>query len=180
MFFRAPLGTALPTMADAPWAIEDLDPAFVDHGWMGSDGIANSMKRDTTDHQALGGDVVKTTQDKYTETYKVTCYESNPVVLATVFGEENVTVDETSGHRQITIDHSSMPLERSVFLIRVVEGEKTRLLRMQEGQLINVDDVVHVNTDLVKYTCTIMGYKPDADTSAVTELIDEPDVLAGS
>lgn len=180
VFFRAPLGTTLPTMADAPWAEEDIDPAFVDHGWMGDDGITNGMQRDRTDHQAFGGDIVKSTQDKYTETLKLTCYESNPVVLATVFGADNVTVDETSGHRQVTVNHSSLPLDRSVFLARVIEGDKTRLIRVQEGEIVTVDDVVHLNSQLVKYTVTIMCYKPDADTDAVSELIDEPDVLAGS
>jgi hypothetical protein len=162
VFYRAPLYTALPTLDDAPW--DDLAAAYVDHGWVGDDGITNGIKRDTTDHQAFGGDIVKTTQDKYTETLKVTCYESNPVVLRTVFGEDNVDVDSGGDHRQITVNHSSLPLERSVFLVRVIEGEKTRLLAVKEGQIITVDDVVHVHKDLVKYTVTVMCYKPDSDT----------------
>jgi hypothetical protein len=178
VFYRAPLGTALPVMADSPW--DDLDAAYLDHGWVGDDGIANGIKRDTTDHQAFGGDIVKTTQDKYTETLKVTCYESSPVVLATVFGEDNVSHTGTSGHRQITVNHSSLQLERSVFLVRVIEGEKTRLIVVKEGQIVTIDDVVHVNKDLVKYTVTIMCYKPDDQTDAVHEFIDEPDLVGGS
>lgn len=178
VFFRAPLGTTLPELTDAPW--DTLDAAFEDHGWMGDDGITNAVKRDIKDHQAFGGDIVKTTYDKYTETLKATCYESNEVVLKSVFGEDNVTVDTSAGHRQITVNHSSTPPERYVWLARVIDGEKTRLLRVEEGQLQTIDDITHVNKDLVKYTMTIMCYKPDADTDAVTELIDEPDVLAGS
>lgn len=177
VFYRAPLHTALPTMADAPWG--DLPVAWQDHGWVGDDGITNGMQRDRTDHQAFGGDIVKSTQDKYTETLKVTCYESNPTVLRTVFGEDNVVVGGST-YRQITVNHSSLPLERSAFLVRVIEGEKTRLIRVQEGEIITVDDVVHLNSQLVKYTVTIMCYKPDAETDAVTELIDEPDVNVGS
>lgn len=177
VFYRAPLHTALPTLADAPW--DDLPIAWVDHGWIGDDGITNGMQRDRTDHQAFGGDIVKSTQDKYTETLKVTCYESNPTVLRTVFGEDNVVV-AGSTHRQITVNHSSLPLERSAFLVRVIEGEKTRLIRVQEGEITTVDDVVHLNSQLLKYTVTIMCYKPDAETDAVTELIDEPDVNVGS
>jgi hypothetical protein len=64
--------------------------------------------------------------------------------------------------------------------VRVIEGEKTRLIVVREGQIITVDDVVHVNKDLVKYTVMIQCYKPDADTDAVSELIDEPDVNVGS
>lgn len=177
VFYRAPLHTALPTLADAPW--DDLPIAWVDHGWVGDDGITNGMQRDRTDHQAFGGDIVKSTQDKYTETLKVTCYESNPTVLRTVFGEDNVVVGGST-HRQITVNHSSLPLERSAFLVRVIEGEKTRLIRVQEGEITTVGDVVHLNSQLLKYTVTIMCYKPDAETDAVTELIDEPDVNVGS
>ncbi|WP_094359909.1 phage tail tube protein [Mycobacterium marinum] len=178
VFFRAPLGTALPVMDDAPW--DSLDAAWEDHGWMGDAGVTNSIKRDRTEHQAFGGQIVKVTQDKYTETIKVTCYESSEVVLKTVFGDENVTVDETSGHRQITVNHVSDPLGRSAFLARVVDGDKTRLIRCQEGEVITIEDIVHVHSDLVKYTIVVMGYKPDAETPAFTELIDEADVLVGS
>lgn len=177
VFYRAALGTTLPELDEAPWDALDAN-TFFDHGWIGDDGITNGIKRDTTDHQAFGGDVVKTTQDKYTETLKITCYETNQTVLESVFGPDNVSVDETSGHRQITVNHSSLPLGRHVWVARVIEGEKTRLIRVKEGQLITVDDVVHVNKELVKYTLTIQCYKPDADTDAVSELIDEDDVLA--
>jgi hypothetical protein len=178
VFFRAVLGTPLPDMTAAPW--DALPVAWQDHGWMGDDGLANGLKRDTTDHQAFGGDIVKTTQNKYTETLKVTCFETNPIVLASVFGAGNVTVSTTTGHRQVTVTHSSLPLQRSAFLARVIEGVKTRLILIEEGQIITVDDVVHVNKDLVKYTMTIQCYKPDANTDAVSELIDEPDVMAGT
>jgi hypothetical protein len=97
-----------------------------------------------------------------------------------VFGAGNVTVSTTTGHRQVTVTHSSLPLQRSAFLARVIEGVKTRLILIEEGQIITVDDVVHVNKDLVKYTMTIQCYKPDANTDAVSELIDEPDVMAGT
>jgi hypothetical protein len=177
VFYRAPLGTALPTLATAPWAT--LPTAFMDHGWMGDDGMANGMKRDVTDHQAFGGDIVKTTQNKYTETLKVTCFETNPNVLKSVFGDANVIVAGTS-HRQITVNHSSLPLLRSVFVWRCIEGSKTRLIMAQTGQIITVDDVVFVNKDLVKYTTTIQCYKPSPTVDAVTELIDEPDVALGS
>jgi hypothetical protein len=178
VFFRAPLGTPLPALVDAPW--DALPVAWEDHGWMGDDGLTNGVKRDTTDHQAFGGDIVKTTQNKYTETLKVTCLESSPVVLASVFGASNVTVDTTTGHRQVTVNHSSLPLQRSAFVARCIEGEKTKLIRIEEGQIITVDDIVNVNKDLVKYTMTIQCYKPDADTDAVSELYDEPDVIGGS
>jgi hypothetical protein len=178
VFFRAPLGTVLPTLVDAPW--DALPVIWADHGWVGDDGITNGIKRDTTDHQAFGGDIVKTTQAKYTETLKLTCFETSPTTLESVYGPTHVTVDTTTGHRQMTVDHSSLPLTRNAWLARCIEGVKTKLIRVEEGQVITVDDIVHVNKDLVKYTLTIQCYKPDAQTDAVSELIDEPDVTAGT
>ena len=177
VFFRAPLGTTLPLLTAAPWA--SLPSPWMDHGWMGDDGMANSMKRDITDHQAFGGDIVKTTQNKYTETLKATCFESNPNVWKTVFGDANVIIGGTT-HRQTTLNHESLPLPRSCFLWRCIEGQKTRLVMVQQGQPITIDDVVFVNKDLLKYTITIQCFKPSPTVDAVQELIDEPDVPAGS
>jgi hypothetical protein len=174
-FYSAPLGTTLPTTATAT-----LDAAFDDHGWLGEEGITNSMTRDTTKHKSFGGDTVKVTQDNYEETIQVTLLESNPTVLATVFGEDNVTVDDSGGHRTIQVDHDSAMLPRKTFVVRVIDGVKTRLILVEEGQVTSVDDIVHVHSDLLAYTITVDVFKPASGNKAVRELIDEPDVLAGS
>jgi hypothetical protein len=174
-FYRAPLGTALPATA-----VTTLNAAFVDHGWLGEEGITNAQTRDTTKHKSFGGDTVKVTQDNYEETIQVTLLESNPDTLATVFGDDSVTVDEVSGHRTIRVDHTSAMLPRSSFVVRVIDGEKTRLIVIPEGQVTEVDDIVHVHSDLLAYTITIDVFKPAGGDAAVYELIDEPDVPAGS
>lgn len=174
-FYRAPLGTTLPTDATAA-----LDQAFEDHGWLGEEGITNALTRDTTKHKSFGGDTVKVTQDNYEETIQVTLLESNPTVLETVFGADNVTVDDSGGHRTVRVDHESAMLPRSSFVVRVIDGQKTRLIVVEEGQVTSVDDIVHVHTDLLAYTITVDVFKPAGGGSAVYELIDEPDVLAGS
>ncbi len=174
-FYRAPLGTPLPETA-----VEALDSDFEDHGWLGEEGITNAQTRDTTKHKSFGGDTVKTTQDNYEETIQVTLLESSPIVLATVFGDDNVTVDETGGHRTIRVDHEPAMLPRSSFVCRVIDGEKTRLIVVEEGQVTTIDDIVHVHTDLLAYTITIDTFRPASGGPAVYELIDEPDVPAGS
>jgi hypothetical protein len=178
VFFRAPLGTTLPTAADAPW--DDLTTPWEDHGWVGDDGISNQIKRDTTQHQAFGGDIVKTTFNKYTEQLVITFLESNEAVLKTVFGEDNVDVTSSGGHEQITVSHSALPPERFAYVARMIDGQKTRLLRIQEGQVIDIDTIPYVNKDLVKYKVTLECYKPDPDTDAVTEIIDNEDVTSSA
>ena len=100
--YAAPLGTTLPTSATAV-----LDNAFVDLGWVSEDGVTNSISRETTKHRAWGGEVVKVTQDNYTETVKLTLLESSADVLAVVYGADNVTENGDT----IAVEHSRLMLE---------------------------------------------------------------------
>ena len=176
VFYRAPLGTTLPTDATS-----DLSTAFVDHGWLGEEGITLGIVRDTTKHHAFGGDVVKTTQDNYESTLMVTLLESDPDVLETVFGAGNVTLGTSGGSRTIAVRHGSAPLPRLAFVVEMIDGLKTRRLVIQEGQVVNVDDVVYVHSDLVKYTITIDCYKPaTGNAEAVYEYIFDAGHAAGS
>lgn len=180
-FFRAPLGTELPTDA-----VEELDPAFKGHGWVDEDGIENAIQRSSTKHKAFGGNVVKVTQDDYEETLKLAFLESsNTTVLETVFGEENVTTDFGDGHRKTTIRHSSDPLDRESFVMRVVDGDRTRMLVIPEGQVTEIDSIKYDHKNLTMYTVTIDCFKPKTGSqpdnpTAVNEYIDEPDVEDGS
>lgn len=170
-FYSADLGATLPTTATAA-----LNVAFDDNGWLGEDGITNAINRDTTKHKSFGGDTVKVTQDNYEETIQVTLLESNPVVLGNVFGDDNVTATYVGGHRTVRVDHDSKMLPRKSFVVRVIDGVKTRLIVVPEGQITDIDDIVHVHSDLLQYTVTIDVFKPADGGAHVFELIDEPDV----
>lgn len=179
-FFGGPLGTPLPTDA-----VDVLDEDLEPHGWMGDDGFVNNVKRDVTKHYDFGGSMIKSTQDKYEETVAVTCCESNPVVLKTVFGDNNVTVDFTGGHRKVTIRHDEAPLPRKSYVVRVVDGVKTRMLVIPEGQVTEIGEITWLSSELVQYTLTIDCYQPPAGSNpdnpkGVNEYIDEPDVEEGS
>lgn len=174
-FSVAPLGSPLPVNAT-----NALDPSFTDCGWMGDDGFHLAPKRTVKRHKAFGGDTVKTTQTDYQESLKATFYESSPIVFQTLWGASNVTVGSLAGHRTQTIIHNSAPLVRQVFVVTTIDGVKTRRLVIQEGEMVELADMVYVNHDLLKYTITVDAYKPSNGTQAVLEYIDEPDVNAGS
>lgn len=158
--YAAPLGTTLPTTATAA-----LDNAFVDLGWVSEDGVTNSISRETTKHRAWGGEVVKVTQDNYTETVTLTLLESSAEVLGVVYGHDNVT---ESGDT-ITVEHSRLMLERQSFVIDFIDGEKAGRIVVREGQVTELGDVVYVHRDLTRYEVTVDVFKPDnADTAVVT------------
>ncbi len=175
-FFRAPLGTSLPTDA-----LDVLDAAFEGHGWMGEEGFRVNITRDTTKHRAFSGRVVHITQDSYESTIQVTFYEQSPNVLATVFGDDNVEVDFTGGHRKMVVRYEEDQLPRSSFVIRAVEGEKTTLWVVPEGQVTEVDEVQVTHSEMWQYTVTVDCYKPPAGTvpdnpASINVYYDEPDV----
>ena len=177
VFYRAPLGTPLPTNATSP-----LNALFVDHGWLGEDGITLMVNRANTKHHAFGSDLVKTTQDNYEESLKVTLLECDPDVLETVFGADSITLGtDGGGNRTIAIAHSSKQLPRSAFVVEVVDGNKVRRIVVQEGMVVDLEDVKYVHNDLLSYTISIDCYKPaTGNTEAVLEYISDAGHAAGS
>lgn len=179
-FFRGTIGTPLPTDA-----LDTLHSGLEGHGWMGDDGFDLDIARDVDKKRAFSGRVVKTVQNSYDETLKVVFYESSPNVLATVFGDANVDVDFTDGHRKTTIRHEDEQLPRSSFVLRVIEttpsGHRTRMLVIPEGQVTEIDTVSIKHNEIWMYSVTLDAYKPATGTlpdnpAAVNEYIDEPDV----
>lgn len=168
-FYRAPLGTAVPTDALAV-----LPSAYKDHGWMGDDGFKISVKRDTTKHKSFGGQKVKTTQDSYDATVTVTCYEQNLATLKTMFGDSNVSVDTSAGRAKVTLDWSEQELPRSVFVQRFVDGNRTGMNIIEEGQITQIEDIELVHDKLWKYTATIDVYKPGSGNPGIRTLLDDP------
>jgi hypothetical protein len=177
VFYRAPLGTTLPTNA-----VSALNALFVDHGWLGEEGITLTVDRDIKKHYAFGSDLVKTTQGTYSESIKLSLLETDPDVLETVFGSNSVTMGvDGAGNRTIRVDHGSKLKPRSAFVIDTVDGTKKRRLVIQEGLVVDLDDVTYVNSDLLKYTITIDCYKPATGLpEAVVEYIQDTGHIAGS
>lgn len=163
--YAAPLGTPLPTSATA-----SLNAAFVDLGWVSEDGVTNSIQRDVTRHKAWGGDTVKTTQDNYTETVQFALLESSSDVLKVVYGDDNVTAG--GDYQSITVEHSSLQLERRSFVIDFIDGDRVGRIVVREGLVAEVGDVRYVHSGLTMYELTVDVYKPDTGQNAVVTYFD--------
>ena len=161
VFYRAPLGATVPTSA-----IDQLDALYEDQGIVGEDGVAQAITRDTEDVKAYGGDTVYTLQTDYGQEFTVTVYESTNVpTLKTVFGDDNVTVDDEGN---ITVLHNKSRLPRStvVFDHLIDQGVKRQVA--EQAQVVSVGDIVNVHTDIVKYELTIKLY-PDVNGNVLVE-----------
>jgi hypothetical protein len=169
-FYRAVLGTTLPVDA-----LATLPAAYKDHGWMGDDGFKFSPKRNTKKHYAFGGEVVKVTQENYEATVRATIYEQNITTFKTLVGDSNVTVSYAGGHAVYRVNWSDDMLPRSTFVQRYIDGNKTALHVIEEGQIVSVDDISFVQNELVKFTVEIDCFKSSSGNPSVYTLIDDPD-----
>lgn len=166
-FYRAPLGSTLPTDA-----VADLDAAFAGLGFTGEDGFVVSQNRSTEDKRAYGGDVVYSLQTEYGVSVQVTVYESqNAEVLKTVFGDDNVTV---SGGNT-TVKYNKKRLPRTVFVSDHITDQGLLRQVIPVGQVTEVGDITLVHTDILMYQLTITAY-PDSDGNYMLEYraVDEP------
>ena len=160
VFFRAPVGTPLPTNAS-----DDLDPLFVDQGIVGEDGVAQAITRDTEDVKAYGGDTVYTLQTDYGQEFTLTVYESTNVpTLRTVFGDSNVV--ETDEGLKVVHNKTRLPRSSAVFEHLIDQGVKRQVA--EQAQVVSVGDIVNVHSDIVKYELTIKLY-PDAEGNLLYE-----------
>lgn len=160
----APLGTAVPATAT-----EALNAAFVELGHVTDDGVVNSPTRTTTKHYNWAGKTVKVTTDRYTETVKLSLYETgNLDVLETVFGAANVSSDGDT----ITVEHSALPLDHMVFAFTGVDGDNTMRTVIRNGQITEVGNIVMKHNQPTVFELTIDVFETAAGENGVFHLID--------
>lgn len=157
--FVAPLATAAPTDARAP-----LNVAFVDLGYLGEDGIVETIDRSTDEKKAFGGDTIKVLQTDYSHEFTFTLSEStNADVLKAIYGAENVTITAANGAhgRQIKVNKTSRKLPHQAWVFDTTDSDNGSLLRqyIADGQITGTGDVNQVHTDTIEYEVTLKVFK---------------------
>lgn len=158
VFFRAPIGTTLPTDASGT-----LDPAFDDHGAVGEGGLTIAQNRSSADIRMMGGGVFVDTQESYDETLTITLLEDdNDAVLKTAFGDANVEVTPATAAdgTKRTIYHTADPLPLSSFVVRTAYGDKNKVYVVARGRVSSVAEVVEQHTNVTSRQLTIKTFRP--------------------
>lgn len=152
----APIGTALPTTA----AIS-LNAAFKAAGYVGDDGVQETIGRDTSKITAWGTDVVKTVQTSFSVTYQFTFIEAlNTDVLKAVYGDANVAT--TAGTpsvgtlQAVAINSATLPNKEFVFEIR--DGAAKIRIVVPNGQITEIGDITYSDSGVVGYPVTVEAY----------------------
>lgn len=147
----APLLTALPT--DTTTA---LNAAFSAGGYLGDDGVVQTIDTDSNDIKAWGGDIVRTVQTSHKLTYAFTLIETASASLGTYYGAANVT-----GTSLITVKIVAGDLPHQEWVLEVRDGASKIRIAIPDGQVTDRGDVSYTDGDAVAYPCTITCY-PDS------------------
>lgn len=147
--FWAPLGTTLPTSANAV-----LDEAFIHLGYISDDGVTNTKSRETTEIKAWGGDIVAKPQNGKTDQLKMKFIEAlNKDVLSVVHGTANVTGTLATG---LTVHENSKELDHGCWVVdMLMTGDIPKRIVAADGQVTEVGDVVYKDDEAIGYDCTI-------------------------
>lgn len=155
-FFRAPIGTTLPTDAKA-----ELDEGFKCLGYISEDGFKHENSPSSEETKAWGGDVVASNQSEKSDKLTAKFIEATNVeVLKMVHGDDHVTGDLTTG---IKVTSNAEELPEASYVIDMVMN-KTTLKRVvvPRGKVSEIAEVTYADADLVGYETTITAL-PDAD-----------------
>lgn len=156
---------SLPT--DAKTAIGS---SFKSLGYIDEDGVVNATETDSEDRKDWSGEVIKSEQTSYSETYQVGFLESRASVLETVYGTDNVTDD---GAGNVTVKHNGSFTEERAY---VFESLITPTLIMRtvipRGVINERDDVNQNSSDLITYKPTIKALPDKEGNTSYTYYYD--------
>lgn len=123
--------------------------SFDDVGYIGEDGVTQSIGQDITDIKAWqNGDVVRRVQTSHTVTYQFTMIESNDVSLEAYYG------NYAAGHVELKGD--SRP--RLNWVIDVLDGDEKIRICIPAGEISEVGDTAFKNGEAIGYPVTITAY----------------------
>lgn len=152
--FRAPAGTTLPT--DATTA---LAAAFECVGYISEDGLTNNNAPESAEIKDWGGRTVLRPQESKADDFGFTLLEVlNPIVLKTVFGDDNVTGTLETG---IHVKANAAELEEHVWVFEIImrNGVLKRIV-IPLGKITEIGEVSYKADEAVGYECTL-GALPD-------------------
>lgn len=151
------LGSAAPT--DASTA---LNAAFKAAGYIGEDGLTETIDRSTDKIKAWGGDTVKIVQTDFAVTYQFTFLETlNGDVLAAVYGTQNVTTTaattSTATIHAVKINGDTLPQTSYVFEVK--DGPARIRIYVPRGQITEVGEVTYSDSEVIGYQVTVEAFR---------------------
>jgi hypothetical protein len=154
--YRAPIGTTLPTSATVA-----LDEKFVCLGYASDDGFTNSNSPTSNNIKAWGGDIVYTYNSDQTDTFGFTLLEStNPDVLKTVYGDDNVSGTLATG---LVVKANTTEKSASSWVFELVlQGGGAKRIVVPKAFVTEIGEIGYSDESAVGYQITITAMVDDA------------------
>lgn len=151
--FSGPTTVTLPTSASAPLT------GFSGLGYVSDEGLTNGIEMDSTPITAWGGETVLTVSTSRTETFSWSFIETNALVLAEVYGQDNVSEDDG----ELAVIHNGKELPHRAYIFEILmTGKRKKRIVVPNGKITEVGEVVYVDGEAIGYQVTLTCFPDDA------------------
>ncbi len=175
----APLGTAIPTLADIKKAGVTINSAFEGDEYVSEDGLTLSPSMSTTDVKDWSGATVRKLLESYDGTLHWTMISTNKGALSIAFGKDHVTsvtAGTDHGAQTMAALGAYLPEEQAwIFLMK--DGDARIVIAVPDGQITAVGDVVFASNSAIGWDVTLSCY-PDENGNSIYIMTDDGVVAA--
>ena len=160
VYFRAPLGTTMPT--EPVEAAADLDADFKDQGTCAQDGLSVGITRTSNEVKDFDGAPYIDVQTEYNGTFKIKLLDvDNEEVKKTAFGDANVTVTPATSSKgaryHVAHNPDTLPLCSHVFATKY--GSKFKTYAIAVGRVTEIAEFKAESQDAMGLELTIKAYR---------------------
>mgnify|MGYP006992068196 FL=1 len=171
---HAPLGTAIPTLADITKAAVTLNQAFEGDEYVSQDGLTLAPSMSTTEIKDWSGATVRKVLESFDGTLSWTMISTNEGALSIAFGTDHVTaVAASTAHgAQVQAALGAYLPEEQTWVFLMKDGDARIVIAVPDGQITEVGEVTFASNAAVGWQVTLSCY-PDTDGNCIYIMTDD-------
>ena len=176
---HAPLGTAIPTLADIKKAGVTLNQAFTGNEYVSEDGLTLTPSRSTTDIKDWSGATVRKVLESFDGTLSWTMISTNEGALSIAFGSGHVTTSAaaTDHGAQVQAALGAYLPEEQAWVFLMKDGDARIVIAVPDGQITEVGEVTFASNAAVGWKVRLSCY-PDTNGNCIYSMTDDGVVAA--
>jgi hypothetical protein len=171
---HAPLGTAIPTLADITKAAVTIAQAFEGDEYVSEDGLTLAPSMSTTEIKDWSGATVRKVLESFDGTLSWTMISTNKGALSIAFGKDHVTsVTASTAHgAQVQAALGAYLPEEQAWVFLMKDGDARIVIAVPDGQITEVGEVTFASNAAVGWAVTLSCY-PDSSGNSIYIMTDD-------